>query len=83
MSIPSHTVQAQSNQARAQHLAALHIDPAFGKQASRQWRMTLHFYIAVHHVEKQLQKNLYSPSTTHQIRKRNLRNRWHYTQPDA
>lgn len=45
--------------------------------------MTLYFYAAVHHVEEQLQKKLYPPSSSHQTRKRNLRNVWNPTQPNA
>ncbi len=82
MRLISHAQQQQSNQALANHLATLHPDAPLG-DVSRQWRMTLYFYVAVHHVEEQLQKKLYPPSSSHQTRKRNLRNVWNPTQPNA
>ncbi len=82
MRMASHAQQQQSNQALAKHLETLHTDANLG-DVSRQWRMTLYFYAAVHHVEEQLQKKLYPPSSTHQVRKRNLRNVWNQTQPKA
>ena len=82
MRLTSHAQQQQSNQTLAKHLATLHPDATLG-DVSRQWRMTLYFYAAVHHVEEQLQKKLYPPSSSHQTRKRNLRNVWNPTQPNA
>jgi hypothetical protein len=59
----------------AQHLTTVAQDPALA-DVSRQWRVTLDFYGAVHHVERQRQTKLYPASVTHQVRKQRLRQVW-------
>lgn len=71
----SHAAQLAANQALAQNLNAVAQDPVLA-DVSRQWRVTLYFYAAVHHVELQLQANHYPASVTHQMRKQRLRQVW-------
>jgi len=46
----SHDAQRVANQALAQHLTPVAQNPALA-DVTRQWRVTLYFYAAVHHVE--------------------------------
>ncbi len=71
----SHAAQLVANQALAQRLTTVAQDPALA-DVSRQWRVTLYFYAAVHDVELQLQAKHYPASVTHQIRKQRLRQVW-------
>lgn len=78
----SHKQQISANQEMAKHLKTLHADSVLGS-ASRQWCMTLYFYMAVHHVEEQLQNKMFSPSSSHAVRKKNIRHVWGTAQSDA
>lgn len=80
--VASHRQQEKMNQALASLLIRFHEDATFG-DASRQWRMVVYFYAAVHHVEDQLQRKLYPPSVSHAVRKKNLRNVWGLSQPNV
>ncbi len=45
--------------------------------------MTCYFYVAVHHIDEQLQQKGYGPSGNHSARKKNPRHIWNPSRPNA
>ncbi len=78
----SNSQQVFANQDLVTHLALLHDDAQLG-DVSRQWRMTLYFYVAVHHVEEQFRLKHYSVSKNHKNRNFKIRNLWDASQRAA